>query len=1844
MPGKTGLASGEYDANSVRDRIRQWQEQGGGVIVADSFAINEDASSTPRPDHTSTKRTDTVRTPRKRQATQTSAIDRREASPAENHGLEVTKSQASSTPAKRVVSDGHWRTVKESANDQMPSKESRRSSRQDRGEEKGREGKRSEYRDRRRSEKRMEGHDSSVLQSDPRPERSLKRGRSSAQQEIRKSDEAKCETENEYDDEEQNPTTPDTTKYQTHPNTSDSDWLKPSHAAEMHSGRRRSNRQGGPSSKSEGLDSPGSFSEGRGSHHSKRGNILSQMLEESKKIFTSQPPEQTTATRVPSIEQWLDNTPDPFLEAPEPSLDDIPPLKPSPHKRKVTPQDPAIQNPESNLDSPITRAKTTKTSRHRSRRKKAISTTIHEEVPSTTDLGDDSVELFSEHAHAISPLQISNSDQESAPNTSPTLNRRGANRRASSPVKGRKKTNEPPGTRDGVKNEEAKPFVDQEPSRPEPGDSLRAPRLSRRRDFPSLGGHRLSTIASVETFDTRSQALYSSASTAVLETEANAIAAPKEAIVDGANNLLRRRSSRLARHSDLISVLSLPQAGGKSIKSARSVRTSASRLANATLPDIMRELTTDEQKYTQELRTLVDGVIPVLLTCVLSKSDSAVAAGLFNSSSTNNDGSHFTKPIVDMGIALERLRTLHKRLPQGDHRGFLTWAHGAQRVYSEYLKAWRMGFQDVVVNLAPATEPQTKSLTDLEGKDPGAEEGLPRNENGDVINGDGERVDVAFLLKRPLVRLKYLMKTLKAIDTVDHSLETENLTAKYQKLVEDARQRSDEERSRLEDEAAANIDPTRARDPRTLAPVAGVIIHRNRRVRARDHFALALQHSDGQRVDCRAELILRDEPASDGNIGDLLICEVDEKDRWLLFPPIRSDLVSARNGDKKGEMIIMIRGKSASGSEWQEILSLQSTDENVSFEWVQMLGLTPVPPQISRSNSFVSRKNSKLLRKTSAHHGGTKTQDDSTSPTKSRTPSPHDIAVPIGEQAIHVSKTWEETSPSLPPVREENSHDIASSQAPINTDEPETQSSTAVKSFQNYVDHVNDLRSLPSQSGNFKSVSAEPIRQSWTLKETLGLSGTSNAMGLKRTRAKRVSRNGASSPTYRNSNLDSQSPPSSPTGSYTDRPGEIVHKSPQLSEKSEDIVVTEYKSDQSPKTDKDRPSFQRNLSSTPTKELPFIPKARRHSATAPIAEVEVDPVWSTPPSSSLPASAEKAAKRSSTSYAADAARSDTGQPAPTSDAFKALPLDNIKPLVSQTGLHKHRRSSSPLKHEYEPSTASESSSDSETSTVAHNDTSSTSDSSDEDDLEDGDAPTPLVPIKALKYPSRIASQSTSQPATEGTIKPSDSASQAPYKTVPAQPAKACRTIATIFSWCDTGSWKSLHPDECSIVITPGLIEAFEMSAAHSDAKIPSSSVPIVDIDKFSELASEVTSQNDDVRGERPLVALELTPLVPLRRGTAIDISIRSPPTPNSQITTGNNIMFRSRSPEECEALYALINHSRIHNPTYIALQNARGPFGPVPSFGGPAGRRAGSQMTSNRSSWFSGWGRSSSYRASTKKTASVAPTDSSVGTMSSAFSALKRFSNRGGGGVFNIAKSTIGSRTGGSRANSIYTSSDNSSGSGTSSPIPPPRSIGGVQKEAPIGLSNAKIRLYIRETASKWRDMGSARLTIMHPERRPALGPSPDGRPSSASASGGGVGIGPGHLIHEKRIVINGKTKGEVLLDAQLGESCFERVARTGIAVSVWEDVVGPNGELGVVNAVGGVVGGHAKVYMIQVSSALFIFFLLFPPTPPQICGFPLLFPPFPRERKLFPGCCCCCCQRPHVLGTLLTRIDCDCD
>jgi hypothetical protein len=275
--------------------------------------------------------------------------------------------------------------------------------------------------------------------------------------------------------------------------------------------------------------------------------------------------------------------------------------------------------------------------------------------------------------------------------------------------------------------------------------------------------HRLSTTAPAETFNSSSPTEASSElsrtqTTATQTTSSNSITSYTGGIV---SNISKQSSNysglkrRLTKHSDLLSVLSLPNAAAssksKGIRSARSVRTTRSHIATATIPDLLRELADDEAKYARELKTLVDGVIPVLLTFVLSKSESSVAARLFDPYMAGGSDPTLAKPIVDMGNSLERLKILHKRIPLHDLDQLVHWAYRAHRAYEDYLISWRMGFQNVIVNLAPAsqsTPSEDQSLLD----------GMPRNANGDVLNEDGERVDVAFLLRRPLVRIKYLTK------------------------------------------------------------------------------------------------------------------------------------------------------------------------------------------------------------------------------------------------------------------------------------------------------------------------------------------------------------------------------------------------------------------------------------------------------------------------------------------------------------------------------------------------------------------------------------------------------------------------------------------------------------------------------------------------------------------------------------------------------------------------------------------------------------------------------------------------------------------------------------------------------------------------------------------------------------------------------------------------------------------------------------------------------------------------------------------------------------------------------
>ncbi|PWY90122.1 hypothetical protein BO70DRAFT_308671 [Aspergillus heteromorphus CBS 117.55] len=1655
-PLDIGVPLGIYDTNSVRSKVRIWQQQGGGVIAAnDGVCYDDDDNENSAADSKS-------KPPDDKDSGSSNGSGRRR--------------RAKSTPRRRVISDEHWKlnrtaTTQKPASTKFPSPNKRIS----------------EYTTNEPVRSPRAGEDDSERDDKPRPSpsRSRERGRGAVASDLATRERRKSRAPRDVDsipegrlEEERashngsskslsRPTTADKANAGARPETAknkeavlddDSEWAT-SEADFSELSRRRAR---GPNA---AVKSPAH--KGRTPLKPPKGGIFSHMLDESRKMFTKPDPPKAAPPRGAKIQAWLSETPDPFVDDMESDVEIPAPLNTRAGRKKSPAQGEDIVGSDADPADGGTPKKDA-TRRH-ARSKEGSS-------------GSERMEPKEEKVTPEPPKDPASSTKKKEPAKADEL-----------PIRERARESKDSASETGTQPLSEGSEVSAS-NAPEP--------LGRRRPFPSTGAHSLSTIASVETmstttdFPTPGTADPTSTQEKLDEEEKRDQFDPDSLPV--VSSQLKRR---LTTHDDLISVLSSPSTRSRSLRSARSLK-SKDRVKTESIPDILKELAADEVKYMRELKTLVGGVIPVLLTCVLSKSDSAIAAGLFRPSADPKDEINFSKPIVDMGVAIERLKTLHKRIPQENVDLLLNWANGAQRVYREYLKAWRLGFKDVIVNLAPLEEGEGIDNTDTKSLD----EGMARDENGDVVDSDGEKVDVAYLLKRPLVRLKYLAKTFKAIKTLQSSPKAEETAAAYQSLVTEARRRAREERARLEDESAACIDATRARDPATLGALiggAGVTVDRSKRVRARDFFDLSLYHTSGQIIDCRTELLLRDSTAGNKAGGDLLICEIDQTDRWLLFPPMELGRVSARNGDKKGELVVMLRSAPDQAKPWKELLVLQIDEDEIGKEWVQMLGTTPVPPVICRTQSFIDRAKRQRAKTISSANEISQAQK--------APPSPTNVNVPIGEKAnaraLRRSLTPREMS-DLSAVESSATESRSSLQTAIT---PESDYATG------------DAESPEKSSPRSHSIlHARAPRKSFTGDER---------PGLKRSKAKRVSRYGEIVP----------SSPTTPTDKGRARDHDETKRPEERKPKVSQIPKTPVQEKSSPR-----------VSSVPSMDLPAIPKLRKGSSQTYVSDSLASTSDDEYAVDSIPETPTKYKRRSQDHSDSDHTNEEE-PPAPPphsrSPSSTGSSLPNT-PVLSPSAVRPKRRGSSPLKHEYEPSTASDSASDSDTSTVRRYDVHSGSEYSDSDSSDESadesavpvpvPAPAP-APAPEVQAPPKHKAR---EPASSSSLSLSNSASQGGYRSVPSQPSKSSAAIASVFAWSDKGSWDSIFPDDCKILVSPGLIEAYNMANAPSGPQDETS-------------ASRI----------RPLIALELTPLVPIRRGTAIDISIRSPPTKRSKINWSNNIMFRSRNADECEVLYNLINHARINNPTYIALQNARGPYADQPA----------PMETPSKDGGLFGWPRRRrSYRASGSPRSIADNSDSSVGTMSSAFSALKRFG--AGSKMFNISRSSLTSRDG-QNEDSLYSSSIGSASNPSSGIGRIAAAIKGVDG---IGLSNAKIRLYLRETQSKWRDMGAARLTIMPVSSDPASGPgsTADGLDGSGSPPGSGSASPRRGIEPEKRILVRGKTRNEVLLDVCLGESSFERVARTGIAVSVWEENEG-----GAMPKKGGVTVGSSRIYMIQMKS-----------------------------------------------------------
>ncbi|KAK6605708.1 hypothetical protein H4I95_05514 [Botrytis cinerea] len=1180
-------------------------------------------------------------------------------------------------------------------------------------------------------------------------------------------------------------------------------------------------------------------------------------------------------------------------------------------------------------------------------------------------------------------------------------------------------------------------------------------RPRRKRRGGSSGNHHLSKLASVETFSTLSSVETSSNLTKTTLTQATTETGRSD------SNVSRRRSNRsglkrrLTKHSDLVSMLSLPDAPPagrtKSIRSARSVRTARSSLETATEMDLMRELAGDEVKYMRELKTLVDGVIPVLLTCVLSKSDSAIAAGLFNPDSTDMNETFLTKPIVDMGVALERLKSLHRRIPLQDPDALIVWLQRAHRTYQDYTRAWRLGFQDVVVNLAPAS--RKSSAEDKESP----LDSVPRNADGDIVNSNGERVDVAFLLKRPLVRIKYLAKLTKGLDKLNHSELSGKALKIFDDLQETARRRVKEEHARLEDLYANNTDATRARNPQTLAPVEDAHIDRTRQVSAKDFFDLDFPHSNGQRIECRVELILRDNLSDEIDPGDVLICASEitpeATHRYLLFPPIDRDFISACAGEKPDELIIMIRGIQRP-IEWRESLLLKGAEPETAAEWIEMLGSIPMPQ-----------------------------------PVLSSVPDNADTLSMLSMDPSEISEAGDPDDNELPIDRKETS----------------------------------------SPPRRHRDVS---------LDESIG----------------QPSRRHSKSSRY-HSHTRTRSTPSSPLSSQL-----VLGDSDEESRDNDDFEEYESRASTPGRTSR-RPL-------TPSEELPYIPKVRKTSSATSIDSESTtkDYIRRT---SYDPVDPDDASERS---RSPDLGEEESAPPPPP--AHRSMSPSGLKqPIIIEPPAprSRSRRTSSPLKHEYRPSDISDISERSEKSEVSVSEVSEmsyssseesdteeeeSSSSSDEDELDELDeleaADLPEAEPAPTIYGRRAISPTTSLYSLPNvTLAPVNSTPRIPI--VPkVDNSDVRRHVATVTTWNNAkGRWDDVHSKSCSIIIRPGLIEVHEMSSRHSSPAVLST------IQESIVGGSEEKSSNED---KRPLLGQVLTPVVTLRQSNSLDIEIHSPPTSDSRVKCSPTIRYHSLHNRACIDLYNSIHQARMNNPTYKKLEEERR----LNSYGDATYETA---VVSKKRSFLS-FGRKKSYRASTRAPSVVNSEQSSSPSTSRFSESFKRLT---GSSFFNIAKSSIESGRG-SSPSSLYTSS-----SGLAPPqTPHPASLAGTSTSyggVNLTSENIKIRLYYLETRSKWRDCGNARLTVTAPP------------PGMRQACAVDQGV-------ERRILVTRKPmkaedpdeKVEVLLDVVLGANCFSMIGNKGVTCNVWEDVVGPNGEVGMVGAIGR-VSGRTRKWCLQAGS-----------------------------------------------------------
>lgn len=972
----------------------------------------------------------------------------------------------------------------------------------------------------------------------------------------------------------------------------------------------------------------------------------------------------------------------------------------------------------------------------------------------------------------------------------------------------------------------------------------------------------------------------------------------------------------------------------------------------------------------------------------------------------------------------------------------------------------------------------------------------------------------------------------------------DSLSTGYHILVNLARRKISDEKGRLEDEAAASVDTTQVLDLHTLTPLSSISLDPSRRVKARDQFLMRLYHSSGQIVERSVELILRDPPQGRRNMGmlqEVLIVELGmEGGKWLLFPPVMLDKISARTGDAAGEIVVMVRGPDKEGGEWRQVMALGSATAE-GFEWVQMLGLMPEPPE----GPYIKDHPHPFISSDQDHHLP-----------QQNIFTPHELETVIEESVVSSAVQKPRLIPQPAPIVMEEEYEPLPPGFTLAAFLPD-----------NAYSFIGGLFRIPDIDMDAFNASTKPLEPELLRSPSLHTlaSPTSSSSGLKRSaRAKRPSRKSSIEDNFIGAGAGA---------------GGNLRLAPTYDATTNQNISKSLSRQRSIHLDEDhRPVASKQPQPSLKLEMDNIPT---------LAPLNIVKQKSAPTS---PTGSESGSESGGSG-------SGSGSPPPVPP--HRVPTNKRTPppvvVVSPRLGYGRRRTSSPLKHEYAPSDPSVSGDETEVPVVrvevdstseqdeeeatiseeeeeTESDSSGSSTDSDESDgslcsEEEDDGGSILypggggvgmgsglgVPKTVSRQPSRVISIHRQHPlrhsSSAGTIEhvksdlgresdsDSDTATVLADKQPPApqqqrptataapvqqkQPAVNIATFRCLIMKWSLNHWETFTSSECTITITPGRLEAHTLSPQSSPTSSPPSSPK-----------------------SHLLFHLDLTLNgTPISRGTAVDISIRTPPT--LPPFHGANIMLRSRSPGDCERLYLAIKQNTVFPSTYPTSSATTSTHSLPPSemastTTGLTTVSGGTGLASSIRRGFSFSRRTYRAGGSTIDGGSIAPASeaTSSGSFSSAFSRFRR-------------KKIFGSSTGSGADGSSPSVSSAAGGEGGTVAVDLlslPGMEGCVRLMQPL-----KMKLFKRQNEKVWRIVGSGRVNVL--------------RDANAAS------------IEEKRLVVTNKKGDKILLDVKLREEAFERVARTGVAVNCLRGE-GEEGT-GKVAAWGG-VGARNEVWLMQ--------------------------------------------------------------